>query len=161
MIVLERGEHEWHEWTNDTNKKVEKLMEQEFHEWTNNQKREKIFYKELSFRIVEVCFEVHNVLGPGFTEKIYEEAVSKELKNKGIDYERQKLIDIYYKGEKIGEYRLDMVVNNKVILELKAVSELNAVFETQLHSYLKATGMRLGILVNFGGKRVEYKRIVN
>lgn len=136
-------------------------MEHESHEWANDTNREKILYKELSFRIVEVCFEVHNVLGPGYPEKIYEVAVSKELKNKGIAYERQKLIEVHYKGEKIGEYRLDMVVDNKVILELKAVSELNAVFEAQLFSYLKATGMKLGILVNFGGKKVEYKRIVN
>lgn len=136
-------------------------MEHELNEWTNDTNEEKVVYKELSFKIIASCFEVHNILGPGYSEKIYEEAVSKELRNRGIGHERQKLIEIYYKGEKIGEYRLDMVVESKIILELKAVSELNNTFEAQLLSYLKATGMRLGILVNFGGKKVEYKRIVN
>lgn len=138
-----------------------KSIEHKLHEWTNNTNKEKIIYKELSFNIIESCFEVHNILGSGYSEKIYEEAVSKELRDRGIGYERQKLIEVYYKGEKIGEYRLDMVVENKIILELKAVSELNDVFEVQLLSYLKATGMNLGILINFGGKKVEYKRIVN
>ena len=78
-----------------------------------------------------------------------------------MEYERQKLVEVYYKGEKIGEYRLDLVVENKIVLELKAVSELNNTFAAQLLSYLKAAGMKLGILVNFGGRKVEYKRIVN
>lgn len=108
---------------------------------------------------MEAVFEVHNTLGPGFTENIYEEASSKELNLRGIDFESQKTIKIYYKGEKIGEYKLDMVVKGKVILELKAVSELNELFESQLISYLKATKMKLGILINFGSKRVSYKRI--
>jgi GxxExxY protein len=119
-----------------------------------------IVYKELSFKIIEASFEVHNILGPGFSESIYEDAIVKELTNKGIGLERQKLIQIFYKGEKVGEYRLDLVIEGKIILELKAVTQLNKIFEAQLFSYLKATGMKLGILVNFGGKKVEYKRIV-
>lgn len=122
---------------------------------------EKIIYKDLSYKIIRACFEVHNVLGPGYSEKIYEEAMSKELRDQGIDLERQKLIEVYYKGEKVGEYRLDHVVENKIILEFKALSELNKTFEAQLLSYLKATGMKLGILINFGGKKVEYRRILN
>ena len=136
-------------------------MEHELHECTNGTNEEKVVYKELSFKIIEACFEVHNILGPGYSEKIYEEAVSKELRNRGIGYERQKLVEVYYKGEKIGEYRLDLVVENKIILELKAVSELSNIFEAQLLSYLKAAGMKLGILVNFGSKKVVYRRIVN
>ena len=136
-------------------------MEHELHECTNGTNEEKVVYKELSFKIIEACFEVHNILGPGYSEKIYEEALSKELRNRDIGYERQKLVEVYYKGEKIGEYRLDLVVENKIILELKAVSELSNIFEAQLLSYLKATGMKLGILVNFGSKKVIYRRIVN
>ncbi len=108
---------------------------------------------------MEAVFEVHNTLGPGFTENIYEEALAKELNLRGVIFESQKTIKIYYKGEKIGEYKIDMVVDGKVILELKAVSELNELFESQLISYLKATGMKLGIIINFGSKRVSYKRI--
>ena len=136
-------------------------MEHELHEYTNGTNEEKVVYKELSFKIIEACFEVHNILGPGYSEKIYEEALSKELRDRGIGYERQKLVEVYYKGEKIGEYRLDLVVENKIILELKAVSELSNIFEAQLLSYLKAAGMKLGILVNFGSKKVIYIRIVN
>ncbi len=136
-------------------------MEHELHECTNGTNEEKVVYKELSFKIIEACFEVHNILGPGYSEKIYEEALSKELRNRDIGDERQKLVEVYYKGEKIGEYRLDLVVENKIILELKAVSELSNVFEAQLLSYLKAAGMKLGILVNFGSKKVIYRRIVN
>ena len=136
-------------------------MEHELHEYTNGTNEEKVVYKELSFKIIEACFEVHNILGPGYSEKIYEEALSKELRDRGIGYERQKLVEVYYKGEKIGEYRLDLVVENKIILELKAVSELSNIFEAQLLSYLKAAGMKLGILVNFGSKKVVYRRIVN
>jgi len=136
-------------------------VEHELHEYTNGTNEEKVVYKELSFKIIEACFEVHNILGPGYSEKIYEEAVSKELRNRGIGYERQKLVEVYYKGEKIGEYRLDLVLENKIILELKAVSELSNIFEAQLLSYLKAAGMKLGILINFGSRKVEYRRIVN
>ncbi len=120
-----------------------------------------IIYKDLSYGIMEASFEVHNTLGPGYSEGIYESALAKEFRNRNIKYERQKLIEVWYKGEKIGEYRLDMVVEGKIILELKAVSELNKIFEAQLFSYLKATSLKLGILLNFGGKKVEYKRIVN
>jgi GxxExxY protein len=132
--------------------------EHEFHELTYVTNEEKIIYKDLSF--MEAVFEVQNILGAGYSENLYEEALAKEFRGRGIEHERQKLIEVYYKGEKIGEYRLDMIVEGKIILELKAVSELNEIFQSQLFSYLKATGMKLGILINFGSKRIEYKRIV-
>lgn len=149
-------EHELHEYTNSRNE----TTEHELHEYTKGTNEEKVIYKDLSYKIMEACFEVHNNLGPGFSEKIYEEALIRELKEKGILYERQKLINIYYKDVKIGEYRLDLIAENKVILELKAVSELNSTFEAQIFSYLKATGMKLGMLINFGNKKVYYKRVV-
>jgi len=110
---------------------------------------------------MEAVFEVHNILGPGFPENIYEESLCKELERRKINYEQQKPIKVLYKGDKVGDYKLDLVIEDKVILELKAISELNEVFEAQLYSYLKATGLKLGILINFGGKKVEYKRIAN
>jgi len=119
-----------------------------------------IIYKELSYAIMEALYEVHKVLGPGFSENIYEEAVCSELLARNIMFERQKNIEIKYKGDTIGEYRLDVVVDEKVILELKAVGDLNEVFKSQLLSYLKATGYKLGILANFGVKSLQYKRIV-
>ena len=124
-------------------------------------KMKKIIHKELSFKIMDAVFTVHNELGPGYSEGIYESALAKEFKERGIKYERQKLIKVSYKKEKVGEYRLDMVVENKTVLELKAVSALAEIFGVQLLSYLKATGLKLGILINFGSRKVEYKRVVN
>jgi len=120
-----------------------------------------IVYTELSYTIIEACMEVHRILGPGFTEKIYEEAVIREISSRNIAFELQKLIAVFYKADKIGEFRLDIVVDNKIILELKAVADLNSTFEAQLFSYLKATNLKLGILINFGKKKLEQKRIVN
>ena len=108
---------------------------------------------------MDIVFEVHNTLGPGFTENIYEEALAKEFNRRRMNFKRQKTIVVYYKNEKVGEYKLDMVVEEKIILELKAVSELNELFESQLISYLKASSMKLGIIINFGSKKVSYKRV--
>ena len=105
--------------------------------------------------------EVHKILGPGFPEKIYEEALVFELDNRRIPYERQKPVEVFYKGKKLSEFKLDLVVDGKVIVELKAVCEVIDTYHAKLLSYLKATGLRLGILVNFGSKRLEYWRVVN
>jgi GxxExxY protein len=120
-----------------------------------------VLYPELSFQIMQVMFDIHNTLGPGFTEDIYEKAVCLEFASRGIPFEEQKVIQVYYKGQLLGIYRLDLVVDNKIILELKAVSELLELHKQQVISYLKATGLRLGILVNFGSTRVEKERLVN
>ena len=118
-------------------------------------------YPELSYSIMKAVFEVHNHLGPGFTEDIYENALAMELELQGIPFERQKQIQVHYKGRFVGLYRLDMVIDEKIILELKAVSALNEIFRAQLDSYLQATGMQLGILINFGTKRVLFDRVPN
>ncbi len=120
-----------------------------------------VLYPELSYEIMQIAFEVHNTLGPGFTEDIYEAATVLDLQMHNILVERQKIIRVTYKGQVMGAYRLDLVVDGKIILELKAVAALNDVFKQQLLSYLKASGLHLGILINFGSKRVESVRIVN
>jgi GxxExxY protein len=120
-----------------------------------------IIFKDPSYRIVKACYEVHNVLGPGYSEKIYEEAMDRELTGQGISVDRQRIVAVMYKGDKIGECRLDSVADDTILLEFKAVSELNSIFESQVLSYLKASGLKLGLLVNFGGKKVEVRRIVN
>ena len=130
----------------------------ELHEGENNRK---IVHKELSYKIVAAALEVHNGLGPGFTENIYEEALCIELRSRGIVFERQIAINIFYKGEKAGQYRLDLVVENDIIVEIKAVSEMFERFEYQIYSYLKATSKKLGLLINFGRKSLDHKRIVN
>jgi GxxExxY protein len=120
-----------------------------------------LLYPELSYRVMQAVFEVHNTLGPGFTEDIYENALALELELQRIPFERQKQIQVFYKDKYVGTYRLDMVIEGMIILELKAVSELNEIFRAQLDSYLRATGLQLGILINFGTKRVQSDRIPN
>jgi GxxExxY protein len=120
-----------------------------------------VLYPDLSYKLMEIVFEVHNRLGPGFTKDIYEKAVMYELSIQNIPYEQQKSIQVFYKGQTIGIYRLDFFIDRKIILELKAVSGLNDIFMQQLLSYLKATNLRLGILVNFDAKRLEYVRVAN
>jgi GxxExxY protein len=122
---------------------------------------EKVLYPELSFDIMGAVYEVHNHLGPGFSEELYERALIMELNARHISYEQQKTIQVSYKGQPLGIYRLDLVVADQIILELKAASTLNDTFRQQLRSYLKASGLRLGILINFGASTVQSERIVN
>jgi GxxExxY protein len=125
------------------------------------QVRKGVIYRDLSYRLMQAIFEVHNTLGPGFIESIYEEALACELELRNIPFERQKAVTVCYKGQNVGNHRLDFVIDDKIVLELKAASALTDVFKQQTLSYLKATGLRLGILVNFGTPRVEYRRIAN
>jgi len=120
-----------------------------------------VLYPELSYQVMQAVFEVHNHLGPGFTEDIYESALAYELELLQILFERQRPIQIYYKERFVGVYRLDMVIDEKIILEIKAVATLNDIFQAQLHSYLCATGLQLGLLINFGTKQVQSTRMVN
>jgi GxxExxY protein len=120
-----------------------------------------VIYAGLSYQILEAAFEVHNQLGPGYSEEIYERALAIEFDNRQIPYELQKIIIVTYKGHELANYRLDILVDDKIILELKAVSSISPLFKQQLLSYLKATGIKLGILINFGTSRVESTRIVN
>ncbi len=119
-----------------------------------------IIYEELSFQVMSAVFEVHNVLGSGFLEKVYENALVKEFRIRGVSVEAQKEIAVSYKGLSVGCYFADILVDRKIIIELKAVERLSRINEAQLLNYLKATGIKLGYLINMGGKSVEYKRLV-
>ena len=112
---------------------------------------------DLTQVIIGSAFEVHRELGAGFLEKVYENALCEELSRKGIAVESQKSISVYYKGKEVGDYFADLIVEDRIILELKAVEKLNDVHEIQLKNYLKATGKEIGLLINFG-KSVEVKR---
>jgi len=120
-----------------------------------------ILEKELSYLIMQAAFEVHNALGPGFPESIYEEAMNRELTRRGVELERQKKIAVYFKDEPVGAFVLDNIANGRVILEYKAVSEIARIHEQQALSYLKATGLELAIVINFGAERVQSSRVVN
>jgi GxxExxY protein len=118
-----------------------------------------ILFKELSFAIVGAAIEVHKQLGPGFLEAVYRKALLYEFIVRGIQYEEEKILPVYYKGQLIGEYRADVIVDGKIILELKAVSVLNKAHEAQAIHYLTATGLQLAILLNFGADSLQQKRI--
>ncbi len=120
-----------------------------------------IVEKDLSFQIMKSAFEVHNELGPGFLESIYEEAMTLQLRADGHTVETQVKVPVFYKGQQIGEHILDQIVDGKIILELKAVSQIAPIHEQQALSYLKATGLPLAIVINFGTPRVTYSRVVN
>ncbi len=119
-----------------------------------------IIYRDLSYQIMGAIFEVHKELGPGFLEAVYEKALIEEFAKKAIEVETQRVIDVIYKGKKTGVHRLDMIVEGKVVIELKTVERFPAYHTAQMLSYLKASGHKLGILVNFSKAKVEYRRIV-
>ena len=105
--------------------------------------------------IIGACIEVHRALGPGFLEEIYEEALAIELGLRGIPFKRQLPVNIQYKGNPIGEHRLDFLVADKIVLELKAVTEIALIHKAIVKSYLKATGKKLALLVNFNVRALK------
>lgn len=116
-----------------------------------------MLHEELTSKIINAFYEVHKILGFGFLEQVYQNALYKELCHRGLRVECQKEILVYYKGEVVGRYIADMIVNECVILELKAVQTLRIEHEWQLINYLKATGNNVGLLLNFGHS-AEFKR---
>ena len=107
-----------------------------------------------------IWVEVNKVLGPGFLEKVYERALLIELRNRGLKAESQVSVKVLYKDKHVGEYFADVLVEEKVIVELKTVESLDKNHEAQLLNYLKATGIQIGLLVNFKSPKVEIKRMV-
>ena len=120
---------------------------------------------QISKIILDAAIEVHRTLGgPGLLESVYEEALAWELQQRGLPVERQRLIPITYKGQTLGTpLRLDLLVSDKVIVECKATANYNPIFETQVLTYLRLTGLKLGLVINFGEKLVKdgYHRVVN
>ncbi len=119
-----------------------------------------IIYPELSYQIMGAIFEVHKELGPGFLESVYKKALIEELSQRGLRVTTEKVIDLMYKNKKIGIHRLDLVVDDKVVIEIKAVEWFSVHHKSQIISYLKASGYKLGILVNFSKSKVEFRRVV-
>jgi GxxExxY protein len=110
---------------------------------------------QLTRRIIGCAIEVHRHLGPGLLESIYEPALCIELEMAGLAHERQKHVPVIYKGHALGEHRLDVLVEDTVILELKSVERFDPVFEAQILSYLKMTGKPLGLLINFNSRLLK------
>lgn len=123
---------------------------------------EYFIYQEESYKIRGAIYAVHRELGCGFLERVYQDALECEFQERGIPYEREKEIRIMYKGRPLGDpYRADFVCYGKIIVELKALSELDGTHRAQVINYLKATKMKLGLLVNFGEISAKVERILN
>ncbi len=116
-------------------------------------------YKEITEKIIKGFYEVYNELGNGFLESVYEHALSIVLIGYGLHVERQKEISVHFRGHVVGDFRADLIVDNKVIVELKAVRSLDPIHEAQLINYLKATDIEVGLLLNFGSKP-QFKRLI-
>lgn len=113
-------------------------------------------------KIIGCCFEVHRKLGPGFNEKVYQNALKTSFDKADLKYQSEKAFDVIYDDKKAGNFRVDMFVEDKVILEIKAIiGNMPRIFESQLISYLKASDIKIGLLVNFGNRSCQFKRLVN
>lgn len=120
-----------------------------------------LLQKDDTYEIIGAAMEVHKVLGAGFLEAVYQEAFEAELINRNIAYSREQEIDIYYKDIKLKKkYFADFIIYDSIIVELKALKELNNDHKAQLINYLKATGYEIGLLINFGTRSLQYKRLI-
>lgn len=119
-----------------------------------------LIHNELTRTIIGTAMEVHSNLGPGFLESVYEAAMAIELNLRNVPYECQKAITVMYKGEKAKDFFCDFLVGEKVLVELKALKGITGVEEAQILNYLKATGLEVGLLINFGEQSLKYKRLV-
>lgn len=117
-------------------------------------------HEEITGEIIGAAFEVHQVLGYGFLEKVYQRAMQVELIKRGFQAELEHPLTVLYKGVIVGEYEADIFVDNKVIVELKTSKTYNSQDEAQLLNELKGTGVKVGLLINFGREKVEFKRMV-
>ena len=119
-----------------------------------------IKYEEQTSKIIKACMEVHNELGNGFLEAVYQEALEQELKLQGIPYEREKLLPVMYKGKQLDkEYYADFICYGNIIIELKAVTNLVKAHKAQILNYMKALKSEVGLLVNFGETSLKWERI--
>ena len=121
---------------------------------------EKYPVSELTGKIIGCCMEVHRLLGNGFQEVIYQRALAIEFSRQNVPFSREHEMSILYKGEKIGTRRVDFFVDGKVMVELKAVIHLEDVHLAQAINYLEAYGLETGLLINFGSKSLEFKRVM-
>ncbi len=117
--------------------------------------------KEECYEVIGCCMDTHNELGCGFLESVYQEALSLEFSRKNIPYEKEKILDITYKGKTLNKkFIADFVCYNELIVELKAVDHIANEHIAQVLNYLKATGYRVGLIVNFGRTKLQYKRLI-
>ena len=120
----------------------------------------KLLYEQLTYPVIGAAMEVHRILGPGFLEAVYHAALAHELTLRHIPFESKKPLPVTYKGVLVGDYEADFLVEEKIILELKAATMWHPKHEAQALNYLAATGFRLALLFNFGRPSLEHKRVI-
>ncbi len=118
-------------------------------------------FDDLSNKVIAAAIEVHKQLGPGFLESVYEQALKVALAKRGIRFEPQKQVEVRFDGVLVGTHILDLMVEDRLVVELKAVKELEDIHYAQLRSYLRATGAKVGLLMNFNSPTLTVKRLVN
>lgn len=120
-----------------------------------------MIYKEITGKIIGCAMQVHKILGNGFQEAIYQRALAIEMEHNNIEFEREKEIIVYYRDTNIGSKRVDFLVENKIVVELKAVARLEEMHLLQVINYLDAFRMEMGLLINFGESSLQFKRAYN
>ena len=123
--------------------------------------QEKFIYKDLTRKIIGAAMEVHGALDYGFLESVYEEALAVEFGLRNIPFEKQKILDVFYKQKKVKNFVCVFLVDDVVLVELKAIEKLSGTELAQVLNYLKATNLKLGLLFNFGATSLHYKRVIN
>ncbi len=119
-----------------------------------------LIYEEETYKIIGAAMEVHSTLGNGFLEAVYQEALAIEFEKRGIPFKQETKLEITYKGQILSKYyQADFICCDKIIVETKALKELSGIDEAQLINYLKATGLKIGLLINFGAESLEHKRL--
>ena len=118
-------------------------------------------HEDLTHKIIGCSMEVHKALGNGFQEVIYQRALEIEMASQGLKFEREKEMPIFYRGQNIGTRRVDFFVENRIMVELKAITDLEDVHLAQAKNYLEAYKMEVGLLINFGAKSLQFKRLIN
>ena len=119
-----------------------------------------LLYKDLTFAVIGAAMEVHRILGPGFLEAVYQVALERELTLRNIPFEKQVRLPVNYKDVVVGEYIADFVIDGKLIVEIKAVSNFNSQHQAQAMHYLAATGCHLALLLNFGTGSLQHRRVI-
>ena len=119
-----------------------------------------LIYKDETYRIIGAAMEVHSTLGSGFLEAVYQEALAMEFERKGIPFKQEEKLKIKYKEQTLSKYyEADFICYDKIIVETKAIKELSGIDEAQVINYLKATKLKIGLLINFGSESLEHKRL--
>ena len=121
----------------------------------------KLLYPELSYKIIGIAMDIYNQIGAGFPEKVYEKALMILFKKNGIKAQNQVRFSVIFEEQNIGDFIADIVVEDKIILEIKSIKELKNIHKTQTINYLKASGLKLGILLNYGENKLKSERLIN